>query len=106
MTSRSIVSPAGTPSRIATSALPCDSPAVRKRSIRASFYPKNLPCPGGVPSIFRVIRAGRSFALTSAQPQTEDVMQLVADRFAIDEDGRSLDLATGASVVLIVGSAG
>ena len=40
--SKSIANPAGTPSRIATSALPCDSPAVRNRSIGASFYPKYL----------------------------------------------------------------
>src|SRR5436190_18057919 len=33
-------------------------------------------------------------------------MQLVADRFAIDVDGRTLDLATGGSVTLITGSAG
>ncbi len=33
-------------------------------------------------------------------------MQLVADRFAVHEDGRAFDLATGARVTLIVGSAG
>jgi hypothetical protein len=33
-------------------------------------------------------------------------MQLVADRFAIDEGGRALDLATGETVTLIIGSAG
>ena len=32
-------------------------------------------------------------------------MQLVADRFALHEDGRALDLATGAPVRLIVGTA-
>jgi hypothetical protein len=32
--------PAGTPSIIVTSAWPCDSPAVKKRSICSSFYPK------------------------------------------------------------------
>ena len=33
-------------------------------------------------------------------------MQLVADRFAVHEDGRAFDLATGARVTLIIGSAG
>ena len=33
-------------------------------------------------------------------------MQLVADRFAVEDDGRVVDLATGALVTLTVGSAG
>jgi hypothetical protein len=33
-------------------------------------------------------------------------MQLVADRFAVHEDGRAFDLSTGARVTLVVGSAG
>jgi hypothetical protein len=33
-------------------------------------------------------------------------MQLVADRFAVRDEGRAFDLATGAPVTLIVGSAG
>ena len=33
-------------------------------------------------------------------------MQLAADRFAVDEDGRAFDLATGARVSLKIGSAG
>ena len=33
-------------------------------------------------------------------------MQLVADRFAVEEDGRARDLATGAAVTLMRGSAG
>ena len=33
-------------------------------------------------------------------------MQLVADRFAVHEDGRAFDLSTGAPVTLVVGSAG
>ena len=33
-------------------------------------------------------------------------MQLMADRFAIDDRGRALDLATGARVTLTVGTAG
>ena len=33
-------------------------------------------------------------------------MQLMADRFAVHEDGRAFDLATGARVTLIAGSAG
>ncbi len=37
-----MVSPDGMPSRMVISARPWDSPAVRNRSICASFYPKNL----------------------------------------------------------------
>src|SRR4051794_23766732 len=33
-------------------------------------------------------------------------MQLVADRFAVHDEGRAFDLATGARVTLVVGSAG
>src|SRR3989442_12258115 len=63
MASRSIARPAGTPSRIATSALPCDSPAVRKRSIRGSFYPKKLTHLARRHAICRAIRAGHLLAL-------------------------------------------
>ena len=45
MASKSICSPAGMPSSIATSPLPWDSPAVRKRSIASSFYTKFLRSP-------------------------------------------------------------
>ena len=33
-------------------------------------------------------------------------MQLIADRFMVDADGRAFDLATGARVMLTIGSAG
>jgi len=46
-----------------------------------------------------VILSGRCFAPSSR-------MQLVADRFAVHEDGRAFDLSSGARVTLIVGSAG
>src|SRR4051812_35301614 len=95
----SIARPAGTPSMIVTSALPCDSPAVKKRSIRGSFYPKYLRPPDRDPASGRAIRAGRHLAPSSH-------MQLVADRFAVHEDGRAFDLATGSRVTLTVGTAG
>src|SRR5262245_45292319 len=103
--SKSIVSPAGTPSRIATSALPCDSPAVRKRNIRGSFYPKFLPHPAQRESISRVNRAGRDLALSMSSTK-EDAMRLVADRFVEDDDGRVMDLSTGERVVLTIDAAG
>ena len=84
---------------IVTSALPCDSPAVRKRSMRASFYLKKLPRLGRDRAIGRAIGAGRAFA-----PRVR--MKLVADRFALHQDGRAFDLATGARVTLTIGSAG
>src|SRR4051812_23329418 len=95
----SIGRPAGTPSMIVTSALPCDSPAVKKRSIRRSFYPKILRPPDGDPASGHAIRAGRRFAPSSG-------MQLVADRFAVHEDGRAFDLATGSRVTMTVSTAG
>src|SRR4029079_14297476 len=96
----SIASPAGTPSMIVTSALPCDSPAVKKRSMRGSFYPKYLRPLDRMPAIGGAIRVGRHFAPSPL------VMELIADRFAAHDDTRAFDLATGARVRLIVGSAG
>src|SRR5258708_16632341 len=104
MASISIVRPAGTPSRIVTSAWPCDSPAVKKRSIRDSFYPKKLPRPSSDPACSRAIRAGRCFAKTTTT--SGGGMHLVADRFASDDNGDAVDLATGARVLLTAGSAG
>src|SRR3954464_3598391 len=97
--SMSIARPAGTPSMIVTSALPCDSPAVKKRSIRGSFYPKYLRSPDGDPAVGRAIVAGRRFAPRPGMP-------LVADRFAVHEDGRAFDLPTGSRVTITIGSAG
>src|SRR5690242_10459300 len=95
----SSVRPAGTPSMMVTRALPCDSPAVKKRSMRCSFYLKYLPHPGNARSSSPQRRLGR-WSCTSV------VMQLVADRFAAHEDGRVFDLSTGALVTLVIGSAG
>ncbi len=58
----SMARPAGTPSTMVTSALPCDSPAVKKRSMRASFYPKYLPALEREPAIGRASAMGRAFA--------------------------------------------
>src|SRR6185295_14631623 len=94
--SKSIERPAGIPSRIATSAWPCDSPAVRKRSISASFYPKT--------------QAAFLHRRRDHRP-TEAPMQLAADRFVL-EDGiehgmrRAIDLATGTRVILAIETAG
>src|SRR6266508_7021187 len=46
MRSKSIASPAGTPSTIATSDGPCDSPAVKNLNIALAFYTKFLRTPG------------------------------------------------------------
>src|SRR6204780_307529 len=54
--------PAGTPSQIATSARPCDSPAVSQRSIRAI-----LPCSGLRPAG----RGGHRDRYATAQPATQ-----------------------------------
>ena len=49
--------PAGMPSRMTTSAWPCDSPAVRNRSMSGSFYTKFLPRPGAPHELNRRKRA-------------------------------------------------
>src|SRR5262245_53849973 len=97
--SKSMVSPAGTPSRIATSVLPCDSPAVRNRSIRLSFYPNFLQRPGSSALVFREITQGRGLALVQT-------VSVVADRFLVTTGERAIDLATGLGVVIRMGAAG
>src|SRR4030095_9063924 len=94
--SKSIERPAGIPSRIATSAWPCDSPAVRKRSISASFYPKT--------------RAAFLHRRRDHRPM-EAAMQLVGARFVLRHgiehgERRAIDLATAARVILTIGTAG
>src|SRR5262249_44979959 len=108
--------PAGIPSRIATSALPCDSPAVRKRSIRRSFYPKYFQPPVQPPLTSRAM--ARAFAvaavaiaaghLLAPRPAHDrgGTMRLLADRFAIDAGGRAIDLASGARVAIAIACAG
>jgi hypothetical protein len=102
----SIASPAGTPSMIATSALPCDSPAVRYRSFRPSFYPKLLPHPGHRAAILRAISLGRVLAPSGHASIQGGFVELFADRFVLVDARRTIDLATGWDVLLIVTSAG
>src|SRR5215471_12858250 len=82
------------PSRIATSAWPCDSPAVRNRSIGAHSIRKNLRRLEGDRSISRTIRAGRFLAPRTSAQEEEETMRLVADRFVVYDDRRAVDLAT------------
>src|SRR5450759_2396041 len=100
-------SPAGMPSMIVTSAWPWDSPAVRNRNIRPSFYPKLLPRPE-VPSVLsRMISGGGDLAPPRRHQRRDGGrMNLVADRFVVHDDGRTIDLTTGALVALSMGCAG
>jgi DNA-binding NtrC family response regulator len=91
---------------IATSALPCDSPAVRNRSIRPSFYPKLLPHPGHRAAILRAISLGRVLAPSGHASIQGGFVELFADRFVLVDARRTIDLATGWDVLLIVTSAG
>src|SRR5205823_9965830 len=103
--SKSTASPAGTPSTIATSVWPCDSPAVRNRSIRRTFYPKKLRHPArGERGMRRSAEA--AFLHGGRTPRTEVVVELVADRLAVLDDQRVVDLATGDAIVLQIASAG
>jgi DNA-binding NtrC family response regulator len=79
---------------------------VRKRSIRASFYPKNLQHPDTGHAAFGVISIGRDLAPSSRQQEEENAMQLVADRFVQHEDGAVFDSATGDRVRLTIANAG
>jgi DNA-binding NtrC family response regulator/tetratricopeptide (TPR) repeat protein len=74
--------------------------------MRRSFYPKffhhlerDLP-------IVRALDAGRSFAPRRRAPHEEATMQLLADRFAVDDRGRAIDLASGARVAIATTSGG
>src|SRR5687767_9922422 len=93
MASKSIGRPAGMPSRIATRASPCDSPAVRKRSIGRSFYPKYLRTPRADERLTPCDRDGRcscstACAVLDAPPARSrgGSLHLVADRFLVRED--------------------
>ena len=119
------------PSRIATRPLPCDSPAVRNRSIRATFYPKFLHTPGrrsAIPersarvTFLHRVPGHQSQSTQSTQSQAfsansavsafkrrvnrVETLQIVADRFGVARDGRAIDLVTGASVLLRIGAGG
>src|SRR5471032_938896 len=103
----SMARPAGTPSRIATSALPCDSPAVRNRNISRFILSEIFAVSGRGSRDWRRDRTGRFLAPSSRHSRRRmRVMQLVADRFAVDDNGRARDLATGAAVTLTLGTAG
>src|SRR5262249_26862828 len=90
--------PAGTPSTIATSEGPCDSPAVKNRSISPLILSELFPGSGPRRGRFRMIHAGRSLAPRVAT--AEDAMELFADRFVIGERGLAIDLSTGRRVAL------
>src|SRR5690242_2742776 len=94
-----MVSPAGKPSRITTSARPCDSPAVRNRSIRQKFYTNFLRASWNTRRGLRgsSSKSGRSSSCTAAATR----MPVIAERFLADEDG-VVDLATGESIRLTI----
>jgi len=82
--------------------------------MRFSFYLKKMPRPGSARATARAIaRDSRGpsscTAVSLHHNNTSDrrrAMQLVADRFVALDGERAFDLATGARVVLVVGSAG
>src|SRR5688500_18318081 len=100
MASESTRRPAGIPSRITTSARPCDSPAVRKRSMRATIVyevsaalrrqTREIPCDlAQIPTVGRLHSSG---AEPSLQPPI-----VIADRF-LANGAAWIDLATGDAV--------
>ena len=87
--SGSIGTPAGMPSRIATSACPCDSPAVRNRSIRRPFYTNFLRPPARA-APHRWTRADR--AREPAQPRKTSVLRAVGSTLARAVRGSAVPL--------------
>jgi len=83
-----------------TSARPCDSPAVRKRSIRPRSYTKFLRTSRNTsrhaPSIPEEFRA-----VSILQSGADTRMPLIAERFLMDDEG-AVDLATGESIRLSI----
>src|SRR5438045_6521473 len=104
MASKSIDNPAGTPSTIATSVWPCDSPAVRNRSIRRTFYPKKLRRPADDPRVHA--RASEAAILHSRRVTDGSGLELLMDRLAVNDAAHALDLATCDPIVLTIRSAG
>src|SRR5260370_38200191 len=102
MASASTGNPAGRPSRITTSVRPCDSPAVRNRSIQGKLYTKFLrgSCAATrVPGGFAPVFGGRFLAQRGPVPP----VPLIADRFyRLKEDGGVVDLATAEIVRLAI----
>src|SRR5688572_30667633 len=111
MASKSRRRPAGIPSSMTTSPLPCDSPAVRKRSIASSFYTNFLHC-------FGEDRRDHGLFLQACRLQicVRRMATLVGDRFLCRTRSElnvsatlrlsALDLATGARVRLCIDRAG
>src|SRR5438093_1089966 len=94
MRSPSRSSPAGSPSSVATRACPCDSPAVRNRSIRDPFYTKKLRVPDR-----RRADLG-AFATGDRLAHKRGMTHLLHDRFLPYDEHHAWDLATGSSVML------
>jgi DNA-binding NtrC family response regulator/tetratricopeptide (TPR) repeat protein len=67
--------------------------------MRRSFYPKFFQHLEGAAPIAQVIDAGRAFA-PRRRARQGGTMQLLADRFAVDERGQAIDLASGARVTI------
>ena len=83
---------------------PCDSPAVRNRSIERSFYPKNLRTSVGA---LRVVEGNHQASiLHSVTSVGEECVDLVADRFLVCHQDATIDLATGDRVTLVITTAG
>src|SRR3970282_496796 len=101
-------SPAGIPSRITTSARPCDSPAVRKRSMRVTIVYEVSVALRPRRRVFRCDLARTLSVGRLHSPGAELSLQppmLIADRFLAN--GASwIDLATGDAVRLRVATAG
>src|ERR1700688_894690 len=86
--------PAGKPSRVMTSAWPCDSPALRNRSIEEKLYTKKLHASAGLD------RFCRAFPHVVRLASLRCVPHLLRDRYMRLDGDRACDLATGNEVRL------
>src|SRR6478672_11038867 len=86
--------PAGTPSTMMTSAWPCDSPAVRKRSIAASFYRSFCNAPAA-DTVAANDSGGRSSCTIANAVGDHMRPVIVEERYWYHARDAWIDLATG-----------
>src|SRR5262245_46896948 len=85
-------SPAGMPSSVMTSDCPCDSPAVRNRSILVELYTKKMHDPG--PGA----RPGGRFRSAARVAVPHAMIRLLHDRYVALGGDLARDLVTGRAI--------
>src|SRR5262245_48070688 len=99
-----MASPAGIPSRIITSEGPCDSPAVRNRSMGVHSIRKICAPSSASREIPSEIDGRRS--CTERYEIRDEAVDLIADRFLVCDQKTTIDLASGDRVELVISVCG